>query len=102
MQHGRDHDNRQQHLHKERYTNVPPDLDEEPDRGSAASGPEGGSRPAPTLRAAEREAERHRLERELGRYAAGEGGLRHDERADEVSRAELDDAAREADAHVKK
>lgn len=60
----------------------------------------GGSDVAPTKQAEAREQERHRLERQLGRTPAGEAGLRHDRRGDEVTRAELDQAACEADRRV--
>ena len=59
-----------------------------------------GSDVAPTRLAEEREQERHRLERELGRTPAGEAGRAHDQRTPEVTRAALDEAAREADRRV--
>ncbi len=107
MQHGRDHDNRSVHVRSSRHNNTPDDpetegLDvesSEPRELEALEerGPKGGSRPAPTRRAAEREAERHRLERERGRFAAGEGGLPNAIRLPSVTREELEEAAREAD-----
>ncbi len=59
-----------------------------------------GSDVAPTRLAEEREQERHRLEREVGRTPAGEAGRARDQRAPEVTRAALDEAAREADRRV--
>jgi hypothetical protein len=100
MEHGKDHDERSLHVRAPRSNNTPPDDPESEDSGSRLSGAEGGSRPAPTRRAAEREAERHRLERERGRFAAGEGGLRNDVRAPSVTRDDLEEAAREADRTV--
>ena len=99
MEHGRNHDERQYKRTHERYSNVPPDEDKSKNLGAEKSGPEGGSRPAPTRKAEAREAERHRLEREMGRFAAGEGGIERDERVD-VSREQLDEAARDADRAV--
>jgi NAD(P)-dependent dehydrogenase (short-subunit alcohol dehydrogenase family) len=66
--------------------------------GREPTGP--GSDVAPTKRAEERERERHRLERELGRTPAAEEGLIHERRAPGVSREDLDRAAREADRRV--
>jgi hypothetical protein len=63
-------------------------------------GARGGTDVAPTKRAEEREHERHRLERKLGRTPAGEAGLKHEHRAAGVSREELDAAARRADRRV--
>jgi hypothetical protein len=68
------------------------------EEGDEPTGP--GSDVAPTKRAEERERERHRLERELGRTPAGEEGLVHDRRAPGVTREDLDEAAREADRRV--
>ena len=105
MEHGRDHDERRQrfkiegHSKEGRYNNTPPepaDDEEDIDRGAL-----NGSEPAPTERAADREAERHRLEREAGHFAAGTGG-RHEVDAEPVSREELDEAARRADESVTK
>lgn len=71
------------------------------DRSSGARPPGvGGSDVAPTARAQEREQERHRLERELGRTPAGEAGLDHDYRSPDVTRAKLDEAARQADINT--
>ncbi len=97
MVHGKDHDQRSAHVRASRSNNTPLEDPEDEDTGSQVSGPEGGSRPAPTQRAAEREAERHRLERERGRFAAGEGGLPNAIRLPSVTREELEEAAREAD-----
>jgi hypothetical protein len=101
MVHGRDHDNRSTHI-RSRYNNTPEDPESLPDqRPSPHRGAEGGSRSAPTPRAARREAERHRLERERGHFAAGEGGLTAATEAPEVTRREIDEAAREADRKVR-
>jgi len=59
-----------------------------------------GADVAPTERAARREQERHRLEREMGRTPAGEGGKTRDERTSEVTRERLEEAARAADRKV--
>jgi hypothetical protein len=59
-----------------------------------------GSEPAPTRKATERERIRHQLEHEAGRFAAGEAGRLRDEREADVTRADLDAAAREADRRV--
>ena len=98
MQHGRDHDNRSK-LDRSRHNNTPPDPESEP--SPEPTGAEAGSRPAPTRRAAEREAMRHQLERERGRFAAGEGGIEHDVRAPGVTREDLEQAARDADELIK-
>jgi hypothetical protein len=100
MEHGRDHDNRLVHFPRNRHNNTPPDEESEVVR--EPRGPEAGAHVAPTRRAAEREAERHRLEREQGRFAAGEDGLARDVRAPSVTREKLDEAAREADRAVDK
>ena len=100
MVHGRDHDNRSVRHGKNRHNNTPPD--EESERLTEPRGPESGSRPAPTQRAAEREAERHRLERAEGRFAAGEDGLERDVRAPSVTREKLDEVAKLADRAVEK
>jgi hypothetical protein len=68
------------------------------ERQQEPTGP--GADVAPTKRAEDRERERHRLERALGRTPAGEDGLIRDQRGKNVSRAHLDEAARRADRHV--
>ncbi len=100
MVHGRDHDNRSVRHHKNRRSNTPPD--EESENLVGPRGPEAGAKPAPTRRAAEREAERHRLERAEGRFAAGEDGLEREVRAPSVTREKLDEAAEKADRAVEK
>lgn len=60
----------------------------------------GGSDVAPTKQAEAREQQRHRLERQLGRTPAGEAGLHHDRRSADVTPADLEQAAREADRRV--
>src|SRR4051812_49195681 len=103
MEHGRDHDERRQ-KHSEqdkrenRANNTPPDEERRP----AGFGPQHGSEPAPTEQAARREAERHRLEREMGHHAAGTDGYETQTEDEPVSREELDDAARQADDAGKK
>jgi hypothetical protein len=59
-----------------------------------------GAEVAPTKLAAERERERHRLERERGRTPAGTDGALHDKRAPGATREALDEAARLADLKV--
>jgi hypothetical protein len=61
----------------------------------------GGAVVAPTERAAVRERERHKLQREAGVVAAGEEGNLRQRRAPTASRKSLDDAARDADRKVK-
>jgi hypothetical protein len=56
-----------------------------------------GSEVAPTARAEKRERERHRMERQIGRTAAGTKGVRRDTRRGPVTRQALAQAAREAD-----
>lgn len=68
------------------------------EEGAEPTGP--GSDVAPTKRAEEREKERHRLERELGRTPAAEGGHIRDRRSAEVTREQLDEAGRKADEKV--
>jgi hypothetical protein len=58
-----------------------------------------GSEVAPTKQAAEREHERHALEREIGRVAAG-GDTSTEVRSAGATRERLDEAAREADRRV--
>ena len=58
----------------------------------------GGSDVAPTRRAEERE--RHRAERRLGRMAAGIDENQRDRREPALTRAALDEAARDADRKV--
>jgi hypothetical protein len=60
----------------------------------------GGSDVAPTRRAEERERERHRIERKLGRMAAGSDENLRDRREPTVTRRALERAAREADRKV--
>jgi hypothetical protein len=97
MEHGRDHDERTQKVREHRYNNTPPD----PDLEEAAPA-HNGSEAAPTPQAARREAERHRIEREMGHHAAGTEGYVEQVRPSTVSRDDLDNAARRADEAVKK
>ncbi len=59
-----------------------------------------GTDAAPTAKAAERERERHAIERELGRTPAGQMGQKRDHRSPNVTREQLEEAAREADRRV--
>lgn len=68
------------------------------DEGDEPTGP--GADVAPTRLAEERERERHRLERALGRTPAGEGGRIRDTREPGVTRDGLDAAQREADRRI--
>jgi hypothetical protein len=61
-----------------------------------------GSDVAPTEKAARREQERHRREREIGRVAAGTERNLRDRRAGGVTRDKLNEAARAADEKVGK
>lgn len=103
MAHGKDHDEREQKFGAgTRSNNTPPGGDESVDidiDGEEAAPEKIGSEVAPTKQAEERERERHRLERELGRVPAGEGSL-HDRRAPGVTREDLEDAAKQADRNV--
>jgi hypothetical protein len=90
MQHGRDHEERQEVLRHKPYAVEEPDEEREaleteeipdeaglvPEELEAQRGPEGGAIPAPTERAREREAERHARERGIGHVAAGTGVAR--------------------------
>jgi hypothetical protein len=69
--------------------------DEEGDEPTGA-----GADVAPTRLAEQRERERHRLERDLGRTPAGEGGSIHETRSPNVTREDLDEVQREADRRV--
>jgi len=59
-----------------------------------------GSEVAPTRKAEERERARHREERKRGRMAAGIGENQRDRREPNVTREDLDEAARAADEEV--
>src|SRR5262249_27744901 len=103
VQHGRDHDERRQKHREEpkrenRASNTPPDPEEE----AVRFGLQHGAETAPTERAVRREAERHRLEREMGHHAAGTGGYQSQTEFDELSREQLEEAARRADEAVKR
>jgi hypothetical protein len=107
VEHGRDHDERRQ-KHREqprrenRANNTPPDLPDPEEEELVRFGPQHGAEPAPTERAVRREAERHRLERELGHHAAGAGGYQEQTEDQPISRKDLEEAARQADEAVKK
>jgi hypothetical protein len=103
VEHGRDHDERRQKHREEdkrenRASNTPPDPEAEPTGPTARSGADA----APTERAMRREAERHRLERQMGHHAAGTNGYDSQTQDEPLSRARLDDAARRADDAVRK
>ena len=111
MQHGRSHDERQCKAPHPRSNNVPVDEDTLLETELIPTGRHGatvpaesaghGSECAPTKQAEARERERHRLEREIGRVAAGEAdGLPHDVRAPGLTRDRIDEAAREADRRI--
>lgn len=59
-----------------------------------------GADVAPTEKAAQRERERHELERQLGRAPGGHDGELRDHRSKDVTRKQLDEAAKEADRRV--
>jgi hypothetical protein len=59
-----------------------------------------GAEVAPTRKAEERERARHREERKRGRMTAGAGENLRDRREPEVTREDLDEAARLADQEV--
>src|SRR3954469_3015607 len=100
MNHGRDHQERDYKL-AAGTTDVAAEAtyDEEDEGERAEAGPD-GSEVAPTARAAERERIRHEEERKRGRMAAGVGENLRDRREPEVTRADLEDAARAADEAV--
>jgi hypothetical protein len=103
MEHGRDHDERRQKHREEakrenRASNTPPDPEAEATGATSRHGAEA----APTERAARREAERHRLEREMGHHAAGTNGYAEQTQDEPLSRERLDEAARRADEAVAK
>ncbi len=118
MMHGRGHDERLQHARRLRASNVPVDEETEveaemavtrrsgvrPRNGEigATRHGTGGSDVGPTKLAAERERERHRLENEAGRVAAGEEetGEPHDLRTPGVTRERLREARHAADERV--
>jgi hypothetical protein len=121
MTHGRDHQEREQ---KYPRVNHGADTEEALDPGRSSGTPrqhvyganEGrvasaadvdeaepmadGSEVAPTRRAEERERERHRVERKLGRMAAGIDENPRDRREPDVTREDLDQAAQAADRKV--
>jgi hypothetical protein len=126
MNHGRDHQEREQKLGVGRTRNTPESDSEEAQllaagrtRGAparygigaqegrlASADPEApepvadGSEVAPTAKAAEREQVRHREERKRGRMAAGVGENERDRREPGVTREDLEAAARAADEAV--
>ena len=93
MEHHRSHEGRELHVRPSR-TNDTPREDPNRQRGSE------GSEYAPTRKAAEREHERHRIERDLGHTAAGTHGALRGTRDSTITRANLDEAARIADVSV--
>jgi hypothetical protein len=122
MQHGRDHEGREQKA-KHRRNNVGKGDVIEPEAltpgtppqhlygahqerfapGSELDEPEpvgDGAEVGPTRRAEERERLRHREERKRGRMTAGSGENLRDRREPELTREDLDEAARTADRAV--
>ena len=95
MTHGRNHDERQ-------FKSEPrvADLGGESEREDGPPLTHMGSEVAPTEKAAQREAERHARERQLGRVAGGTSGAEREYRAADVTREDLEEAAREADRRV--
>lgn len=127
MQHGRDNEEREQKVGTRRSRNTPEKESFEaemlhagrhhgtphqhvygahPQRTAPAAELEedepvgDGAEVAPTRLAEERERERHRNERRLGRLAAGAGENLRDRREPGVSREDLERAAAEADLKV--
>lgn len=134
MQHGRDHQERQQKAQKPRNQNLPQSLLAEGDEDAEleaemllsgrkdvrpAEGLVGphtrradhattdddlvdGSNYAPTAVGTERERERHRQERKRGYIAAGTEGNERGLRVPGVTADDLEEAAHEADEHVRR
>lgn len=96
MRYGRSHDEREQKVYSR--TKI------EPRSSTLRSGlrqpPSAKSDAAPTERAVEREHLRHQEERRRGRTAAGTHGVLRDQRAPEVSRETLTEAAKIADLRL--
>src|SRR5262245_29258545 len=79
-----------------------PSHDIERDQRSYEDEPVGaGAEVAPTEKAAARERERHRLQREIGVIPAGESGNLRQRRSPYARREALDAAARQADERIK-
>jgi hypothetical protein len=98
MRHGRDHEEREQKISsrtktKPRSTTA---------RAGVRTALSSKSSAAPTKKAVERERLRHIEERKRGRVAAGTQGKLRDERRPGVTRAQLDEAAKVADARMAK
>ena len=93
MEHHRNHEGREQHIHP---SNGVDDVRQELD----APEPVNGSDTAPTLKATERERVRHRIERDLGRTAAGTEGVVRATQDSAITRADLKEAGRIADVMV--
>lgn len=96
MEYHRDHQNREYKVRSPRHNNTPPDPDDELDLEPAHD----GSEYAPTAQATERERMRHKLERQAGRVAAGTLGNLRAGRGAGVTRATMDDVAKQADRAV--
>lgn len=103
MNHGRNHDEREQKLGLPRELEIDreviADEESELEEGRALRKVD-GSEVAPTRKAEAREHERHRLERERGRVPSSQEDDRRDHRTRDVTRQVLDEAAREADRRV--
>ncbi len=95
MEHHRNHEGREQHVHPSSGIDTVRDELESP---AVAN----GSEHAPTLKATEREDERHRIERDLGRIAAGTMGMQRATQDASITRADLREAGRIADVLVGK
>jgi hypothetical protein len=99
MNHGRDHQEREQKLAVGETDVAAEDLEEDEEQVASAADID-GAEVAPTARAAERERVRHREERKRGRMAAGVGDNLRDRREPELTRDDLEAAARAADEAV--
>jgi hypothetical protein len=98
MIHGRDHQEREQKIGGP--PGGPSSNDGDEAEPVAAAPPGNGSQVAPTARATERERVRHEEERKRGRMAAGVDDNPRDRREPEVTREDLEEAARVADDAV--
>lgn len=93
MEHHRNHESREQHIHPSRGVETASQELESPESFN-------GSEHAPTPRATAREQERHRIERDLGRIAAGTLGMQRAKQDAGITRADLQEAGRIADVLV--
>jgi hypothetical protein len=93
MEHHRNHEGREQHIQP---SNAIAEVSEELDAAPIGN----GSEAAPTVKATERERVRHRIERDLGRTAAGTEGVVRATQDSAITRADLKEAGRIADVMV--